>query len=209
MTLIVYQKVFKFTHNDLHASNIMYIETNKPYLYYKYNNVTYQVPTYNKIFKIIDFGRSIYTVKNKLFYSDNFLKDEDAYTQYNFGPLYDPNKQLIDNNFSFDLSRLGCSLYDYFKEEDFKNEDNKNELINLISKWCSDDNNKNLLYTNKDEERYPDFKLYRMIAKTVHHCLPEDQLENPLFNQFKLDIVGESYYIEDFIMNIDSVIKND
>ena len=65
------------------------------------------------------------------------------------------------------------------------------------------------MYNKKGDERYPDFKLYRMIAKTVHHCLPEDQLENPLFNQFKLDIVGDSYYIEDFIMNIDSVIKND
>ena len=29
MTLIVYQKVFKFTHNDLHTNNIMYVKTEK------------------------------------------------------------------------------------------------------------------------------------------------------------------------------------
>ena len=33
--LITYQKVFEFTHNDLHTNNIMYISTEKKYLYYK------------------------------------------------------------------------------------------------------------------------------------------------------------------------------
>jgi hypothetical protein len=208
MTLILYQKAFNFTHNDLHASNVMYTETEEVYLYYKFDGVLYRVPTYNKIFKIIDFGRSIYNVKDKLFYSDNFLKDEDAYTQYNFGPIYDSNKVLIENNFSFDLSRLGCSLYDYFKEEDFENQQDANELIELVSKWCSDDNKKNLLYTNKGEERFPDFKLYRMIAKNVHHCVPHEELKNPLFQQFKMNNVDSSFYIEDFIMNIDEINKN-
>jgi hypothetical protein len=36
MTLITYQKLFKFTHNDLHTNNIMYILTDNPYIYYKY-----------------------------------------------------------------------------------------------------------------------------------------------------------------------------
>ena len=36
MTLIVYQKLFSFTHNDLHTNNIMYIQTNKKFLYYHY-----------------------------------------------------------------------------------------------------------------------------------------------------------------------------
>ena len=37
MMLITYQKVFKMTHNDLHTNNIMYIETEKKFLIYKYN----------------------------------------------------------------------------------------------------------------------------------------------------------------------------
>jgi hypothetical protein len=37
MTLITYQKLFGFTHNDLHTNNIMYIYTEKEYIYYHYN----------------------------------------------------------------------------------------------------------------------------------------------------------------------------
>ena len=35
MTLIVYQRAFNFTHNDLHTNNIMYQNTEKMFLYYK------------------------------------------------------------------------------------------------------------------------------------------------------------------------------
>ena len=45
----------------------MYQRTDKTYLYYKFNNIYYKVPTYGYIFKIIDFGRAIFTFKNKLF----------------------------------------------------------------------------------------------------------------------------------------------
>ena len=41
MTLIVYQNVFSFTHNDLHTNNIMFVNTNKQFLYYKYQGVYY------------------------------------------------------------------------------------------------------------------------------------------------------------------------
>ena len=67
------QKHFKFTHNDLHIDNIMYQRTDKTYLYYKFNNIYYKVPTYGYIFKIIDFGRAIFTFKNKLFLVIVFL----------------------------------------------------------------------------------------------------------------------------------------
>ena len=66
-TLITYQKVFHFTHNDLHTNNIVYVSTEKKYLYYKFNNSHYKVPTFGKIYKIIDFGRSIYKYKGKTF----------------------------------------------------------------------------------------------------------------------------------------------
>ena len=96
LILISYQKMFNFTHNDLHTNNIMYIETNLQYLYYFYNDKYYKVPTYGKIFKIIDFGRAIYSFKNQLMCSDSFcLIDGDASTQYNFGPYHDNlNQQL-------------------------------------------------------------------------------------------------------------------
>jgi hypothetical protein len=65
--LIYLQKHYFFTHNDLHINNIMYTKTDKPFLYYKYNNQYFKVPTYGKIFKIIDFGRSIFTFKKKTY----------------------------------------------------------------------------------------------------------------------------------------------
>ena len=37
---------------------------------------------------------------------------------------------------------------------------------------------KNILYKKNGEERYPDFKLYKMIARTVHNHTPEAQLTN-------------------------------
>ena len=62
-SLAYLQKHFAFTHNDLHINNIMYSETDKTFIYYKFNNIYYKIPTYGKIFKIIDFGRSIITFK--------------------------------------------------------------------------------------------------------------------------------------------------
>jgi hypothetical protein len=201
LTLVTYQKKFNFTHNDLHTSNIMYIETEKEYLYYKYDNITYKVPTYGKIFKIIDFGRAIYTIKDKLYWSDSYCKDEDAYTQYNFGPFYNSTKKEVKNNYSFDLSRLACSLYDYFDEYN-SNDKYTKDLIKLINKWCSDNKGLNLLYNKKGEERYPEFKLYRIISKNVHNCIPKDQLKNPLFTQYIfLENLGE----DDLLIDIDSI----
>ena len=106
LSLSVLQKVFNFTHNDLHTSNIMYIETKKKYLYYKLYNIVYKVPTYGKIFKIIDFGRAIYNYNDLLIYSDAFDKKEDAATQYNFGPFYDSNKKEILPNWVFLLLEI-------------------------------------------------------------------------------------------------------
>ena len=114
MQLIAYQKVFAFTHNDLHTNNIMYKETDKQYLYYCFNSTYYKVPTYGKIWKIIDFGRAIYKFDGKIICSDSFAPGEDAATQYNCEPFINPDKPRLEPNFSFDLCRLGCSLFDYF-----------------------------------------------------------------------------------------------
>jgi hypothetical protein len=61
------------------------------------------------------------------------------------------------------------------------------DLQKTINRWCSDDNGKNVLYKKNGEERYPNFKLYKMIARTVHQHTPEAQLEFPFFSQFLSD----------------------
>jgi hypothetical protein len=184
--LLTYQKCFDFTHNDLHTNNIMYIETQKKFIYVKYNSQYYKIPTFGKIFKIIDFGRAIYRYKGKLLCSDSYNFKEDAANQYNFEPYRNYNKPEILPNKSFDLCRLGCSLYDYFVE-DFRDENSEtNEIVKLIIKWTRDDKNRNILYKKNGDERYSDFKLYKMIARTVHHCEPHNEIQNHMFDCFKI-----------------------
>lgn len=94
------------------------------------------------------------------------------------------NKRRLDPNPSFDLCRLGCSIYDYLIEDE--NEKEMDEFQKTIYRWCCDDNGKNVLYKRDGEERYPNFKLYKMIARNVHGHCPQVQLERRLFGGFAL-----------------------
>ena len=186
MILITYQKMFKFTHNDLHTNNIMYSSTKKEFIYYKYKNKYYKVPTYGKLFKIIDFGRAIYTYKGKFICSDSFHPKGDAATQYNIEPYLNNKKPRLTPNLSFDLCRLACSLYDYFLNDiDIENIKTCGDPIAiLVHEWCTDDKGRNILYKKCGEERYPEFKLYKMIARTVHNHTPQNQVDNIIFSNF-------------------------
>ena len=204
-TLITYQKSFAFTHNDLHTNNIMYELTDKKFLYYKYNNKYYKVPTYGRIYKIIDFGRAIYSFKGKLMCSDSFKQSGDAATQYNFKPYFNPNKPQLNPNPSFDLCRLSCSLFDYFITDLDELEDviKKNPIAKIIVKWCLDDKNRNILYKTNGEERYPDFKLYKMIARTVNNHIPKNEINNDFFKS--LITSRKKINKKTKIINIDSI----
>jgi hypothetical protein len=198
LSLLTYQKMFNFTHNDLHTNNIMYTTTKQEFLYYKVDNHYYKVPTYGKIFKIIDFGRSIYKFKGQLFCSDSFYPGGDAATQYNFGPFYNKSRPRIDPNNSFDLCRLGTSIYDFIIGDETINE--MNELQKTIYRWCLDDNAKNILYKKNGEERFPEFRLYKMIARTVHEHTPDNQLGFPFFSKYKVDMIDNNEYVIDIDM---------
>jgi hypothetical protein len=205
MILITYQKSFNFTHNDLHTNNVMYVQTNKKYLHYRYKKKCYKVPTFGRIFKIIDFGRSIYKFNGNIFCSDSFNVGGDAATQYNTEPYFNEKKPRLEPNFSFDLCRLACSIYDYVIDEsdDTKDLSNlKDPVKRLIVEWCLDDKGINMLYKNNGDDRYPDFKLYKMISRCVHNHTPAAQLERPefkRFSNFKGDISNEQ------IIDIDKI----
>lgn len=184
MTLITYQNVFNFTHNDLHTNNIMYINTDRKFLWYKYKNVYYKVPTYGKILKLIDFGRSIFNFNGEVFCSDSFFEGGDGETQYNCEPFYDNTKKRIDPNFSFDLCRLGCSLYDFVFQPD-TDHSKLTPLQTTVKRWVTDDNNYNVLYKKNGDERYKGFKLYKMISRIVTAHTPEKQLDFQFFSQFR------------------------
>ena len=185
-TLITYQKVFDFTHNDLHTNNIVYNSTEKKFIYYKYNNKHYKIPTFGKIYKIIDFGRAIYKFKGKQITSDSYSSDGDAATQYNCEPYLNINKPRLDPNYSFDLCRLGCSLFDYFIDDIDDIKKLKSPIKKIMVSWIFDDKNKNILYKNDGSERYPDFKLYKMIARSVHNHSPQKVLKNELFDKYTI-----------------------
>ena len=203
MILITYQKAFSFTHNDLHTNNVMYNTTTKKYIYYCYKKKYYKVPTFGRIFKIIDFGRSIYKFGGKTFCSDSFKLGNDAATQYNVEPYFNEKKPRLEPNFSFDLCRLACSIFDYLIEdmEEIKDIKKCDPVKKLVVDWCLDDNGINMLYKNNGADRYPDFKLYKMIARCVHNHTPSTQLERP---EFKAFIVSKEETTND-IIDIDGV----
>lgn len=206
MNLIIYNKCFDFTHNDLHTNNIMFVSTQKQHLYYTFNGKHYKIPTYGKIWKIIDFGRSIYTFKGQHIYSDSYFKHGDAHSQYNFGVFYDSTKPTITPNKAFDLSRLGCSLFDYFIDsmDELEDEDvKKDALIQLIIQWCTDDKGMNILYKSNGRERYPGFKLYKMITRNIHHCIPSNEIEKPIFQDFIVS--KKTIHKRLHILNIDTL----
>jgi hypothetical protein len=177
-SLITFQNVFGLTHNDLHTNNVMYIETDKKFLYYKLNHTYYRVPTFGKLFKIIDYGRAIYKFRGKLLCSDSYHPTGDAATQYNCEPYFNDKKPRLDPNFSFDLCRLGCALYDYLADEP------KSKIVQIMLDWVKDDKGRNILYKKNGDERYPDFKLYKMIARTVNNHVPAQVLSNSYFDKF-------------------------
>jgi hypothetical protein len=186
MILIMYQKVFSFTHNDLHTNNVMYTNTDLKYIYYCYKKKYYRVPTFGKIFKIIDFGRAIYKYNGKTFCSDSFQPGSDAATQYNTEPYFNEKKPRLEPNYSFDICRLACSIFDYVIDdlEDIVDLEKCKPIVRLINSWCLDDNGLNVLYKNNGDERYPDFKLYKMIARCVHNHTPQAQLDRKEFAHF-------------------------
>ena len=202
-TLLAYQKVFDFTHNDLHTNNIVFSNTTVKSIKYKYKNKIYVVPTYGKIYKIIDFGRSIYKFGNNTFCSDSFSKGNDAHSQYNCEPYFNPKKKIILPNKSFDLCRLGCSLHDFFFDEEMPSKKGNSEIENAVLRWCTDDRGKNILYKSSGGERYPNFKLYIMIARLVHNHTPEAQLEHHLCKQYLSTEKKAKYLKLGIFINID------
>jgi hypothetical protein len=186
MTLITYQDKFNMTHNDLHTNNIMFIHTRNRFIYYKYNGILYKVPSYGKIFKIIDFGRSIYNYRGLLLYSNCFEKNEDAEGQYNMPPFLKKNKPVVLPNKSFDLCRLACSIFDEVVQDKRASKlVDLPDYLRIILEWCHDDRQINIYAKKNGEERYPDFKLYKKIAANVHNHTPHNQLNRPEFQSFE------------------------
>jgi len=196
------QSLWAMTHNDLHSNNVLWTPTEKEFLYYKTRDGRrWKVPTYGKLFRIIDFGRAIYTHNNVLCISDDYWPDNEAGTQYNFGPLYDPKEPRAYPNPSFDLSRLSVSIFEALfletpadreggatisSEIDRVQKETVSDLFNVLWSWLIDDEGRNILWDADNSERYPGFELYRVIAQKVKGAVPREQLDKAPFIGFAL-----------------------
>lgn len=191
-TLTYLQKYYNFSHNDLHINNIMFSSCKTEFLYYKINNKYFKVPTYGKIFKIIDFGRAIVTYNGKVYMNDVYSKNGEAYGQYAYKEQVDflKNKDNIDITQSspyFDLCRLAMTILDELDATIVKNA----VLYELLTTMSTDINGKNFLDC-------PDnFDLYINICKYARNTLPRDIVNNEIFNIYRVSkkkFPRKSYY---------------
>ena len=93
-------------------------------------------------------------------------------------------------------------MFDFFADDFNDIKKIKSPIIKLILGWCNDDNLRNVLYKSNGKERYPDFKLYKMIARTVHNHVPHKVIENDVFSKYI--IYKKKITKHKTIMNIDS-----
>jgi hypothetical protein len=87
--------------------------------------------------------------------------------------------------------------------DSIKNINSCDPIVKLIVEWCTDDNGINVLYKNNGAERYPDFKLYKMIARCVHNHTPNAQLERPEFSKFAISKINLAK--GEIVMNMDEL----
>jgi hypothetical protein len=200
--LCVAQGVLGFTHNDLHTNNIVWKETKEKYFSYRNRDgAVWKVPTYGKVFKIIDYGRAIFRVGEQWFVSDDYEKGGDAEGQYNFGPHLRASKPEILPNPSFDLCRFAVSILDALfidmpaekldgeilsREGSWEVHETESPLWNLLWSWLIDDEGKNVLREENGDEKFPDFDLYQHITHHVHGAKPQEAIQKKLFDQYKV-----------------------
>lgn len=180
------QRNFGLVHNDLHANNIMYVQTPKEYLYYSVAGKVYRVPTFGYIIKIIDFERSIASFKvtgmkePKFFMSDHYDIGEEAGGQYNYEPYFVQKHPIIKPNPSFDLARFATSMFwDLFPEGPTYDGYKTNPLFDMMKRWMRIDDENSVLFGKKDatHDRYHGFHLYKAIARFCKDAVPVKEIE--------------------------------
>ncbi len=204
------QALLSFCHNDLHTNNIVWTKTPIEYLYYKRQNGDFfKVPTYGKLFHLIDYGRATFSVGDRMFMSDDFFEGNDACGQYNYGACFVPHQPVVYPNMSFDLCRLAVSLLDSLYTETPTVKSNKNPILmntegrfkkyetisplyNIIWKWLLDDTEQNVLRDSDGDDRFPGFDLYIHISKYVHNAIPKLQYDSEPFVKFKVNMIHPS-----------------
>jgi hypothetical protein len=96
-------------------------------------------------------------------------------------------------------------MYDVICNENKKNKQ-LSVLQNIVKEWVSDDNGVNILYKSNGDDRYPGFKLYKMIARSVHKHIPKNVIHKSYFQEFiykSKNIINEIK--DELFVNIDHI----
>ena len=193
------QRNFSFTHNDLHANNVMFVSTTSEFYYYNCGGILYRVPTYGYTIKIIDFERGIASVKlngmkePKLFMSDHFCIEEEAGGQYNYGDYYVPKHPEMKPSPSFDLTRLATSLF----WDIFPDPEPDNLLYKLFTKWLTLEDGTSVLFGKKNasHDRFHGFHLYKAIARYCKdNAIPRKEIMS-LKEVYGVESVGNNHVL--------------
>jgi hypothetical protein len=178
------QRTFGFVHNDLHGNNVMYVPTTEEWLYYRHHGVTYRVPTYGVLIKIIDFDRAAVSVRvtgmkdSRFFLSSQFKQDEEAAGQYNIEPFYTPTYPRIPLNPSFDLARFASSVFwDMFPNG--PKSETSHPLFELFKHWTTLPDGSSVIFRAKGDnhDRYHGFDLYKAITRNLKEsAVPRKEL---------------------------------
>jgi hypothetical protein len=183
--LTVAQQNYDLIHNDLHTNNIVWTGTGETHLYYKIHGASggdriYKVPTYGRLFKIIDYGRATFRVPQEkgtgpTWFPDVYAPENDAGGQYNCGEFFDKNKPKVSPNKSFDLCRMAVAMLDAVwlnppadakperiltKEPGRIQNETVSPIWNTLWLWLTDKEGRNILKLPTGRERYPEFDLY-------------------------------------------------
>ncbi len=188
-SLYFIQNHFKMIHNDLHIGNILYKNTDIDYLYYFINNKYYKIPTFNKIYIIIDWERSIFEYNNILYYNNVYLSNNDCSGQYYYDTYNSTNKKIKLPNLSFDITFLISSIMNFYEEE--SNIDLNIDIFNYFIDILIDKKGNIINYNNQS------FSLYENISNNSINGIPKNRLMDSIFKKFKIykkDIYGKIYF---------------
>ena len=178
------QRTFGFVHNDLHGNNVMYVPTTEEFVSYKHHGVTYRVPTFGVLIKIIDFDRATFSVRvtgmkdSRFFMSSQFKDDEEAAGQYNIEPFYTNTHARIPLNPSFDLARFASSMFwDMFPAG--PKQESTHPLFEMFKHWTTLPDGSSVIFRAKGDnhDRYHGFDLYKAIARNLKEsAVPRKEL---------------------------------
>jgi len=198
------QRTFGFTHNDLHGNNVMYVPTEKEFLYYKHNGVCYRVPTYGYLMKIIDFDRAIMSLRlcgmkdPRTFMSSQFQSNEEAAGQYNVEPFFSSEHLRIPPNPAFDLCRFATSMFwDLFPEgPDYAY---THPLFEVFKQWMDQTDGTSVFFRSdrSRHDRYHGFDLYKAIARYCKNAVPRREITKLVsFQIASVPLGSECLFIE-------------